>query len=254
MWQKFCIPVFLGAWLVLLSSPSARGAGKPFDQEFKTSGGFSIGLTDDWREVPTDVLKAVNEKMNAMTKIPFEWQYAYQLKDADHWLAYPYILVKFIPGRKSEQAFKKELVDKYGLKTATEDASKKAVDNLFNTSLGETGYDEASKTGHFIVQENVTGIGKIVGYTAIRLTDKGAIQFSAYCLDSQKEEMVPFFKTAATHIQVADGMAYKPRALDGIPILENIDFTKVSNSALVGGIAGGLAGLILVLVRRKKKA
>ena len=213
---------------------------KVVPQVFPTHDNFSLHLTSAWRQVPDEILKQLDEKMGELAHSPQNWQYAYQLKDAPHWLAYPYILVQFIPGRESEADFEKEVESREGVQKGLDDATQKASSILSGTRVDDSSYDDKTLTGEFLMESNVSGIGALEGFTALKLTQTGTIQFCGYCTKADKGKMVPFFRTVANNIEVAADSAYKPDVTDSIPVLGNIDWS----AAVFGGVIGLAVGLL----------
>ena len=136
MRPKSLLPTAIIIFLVHLCSSMAYGEVK-FDQQFKTDYGFSVCLTDEWREVPSDILKEMNKKMAELAHAPQNWQYAYQLKKSERWLAYPYILIEFKPGKKSEDRIKKQLGLQDKLQEGLDKASAEASGILSEAKLGK---------------------------------------------------------------------------------------------------------------------
>jgi len=238
---------FLGLFVICLFAATAHGQ-KESTQEFKTDYGFTIRLPDDWREVPADIVKKLDQKMTELAHVPQNWEYAYQLKSASHWLAYPYILVQFLPGRKSESSVKKEYETKSAIQAGLDKASNASASLISGAKLGTYSFDPNTHTVEFISESNIQGMGTIAGYTALKLTEKGGIQFCGYCAEVDKAEFIPFFKNAAANLQLSEGMAYKPGVLDGVPFLGSINW----NSVIIGAIVGGLCGLFGTLFKKKK--
>ncbi|MGB8353653.1 MAG: hypothetical protein WCD79_07195 [Chthoniobacteraceae bacterium] len=238
---------FLSLFVICVFAATAHGQ-KESTQEFKTDYGFTVRLTDDWREVPAGVLKQLDQKMTELVHAPQNWEYAYQLKSANHWLAYPYILIQFLPGRKSENAVKKEFEAKNELQAGFDKASDASGSLISGAKLGDYSFDPNTHTVEFVSESNIQGMGTITGYTALKLTEKGGIQFCGYCAEVDKAEFIPFFKNAVNNLQLSEGMAYKPGLLDDVPFLGSINW----NSVIIGGAVGGLFGLLRTLFGKKK--
>ena len=234
-----------GALWFLLVCAAGRSA-QPLDQVFNTDYGFSMRLPADWREVPADVLAPLNEKMSEASHIPQHWQYAYQLRSAEHWLAYPYILVQFYPGRKSEASFKSQFEAKSQMQEELKDASDKASGAVSNPRVGTYYYDEASRKVEFVTEMNLSGIGKSEAYTALKLTENGVIEFCGYCTADDQVDSISFFKNVANNIQLPESSVYKPRILEQIPFLGALDWPAEK----VGVVVGFAVGFLLILVFR----
>jgi len=86
-------------------------------------------------------------------------------------------------------------------------------------------------------------VGPVVGLTAIRLTEKGIIQFMGYALESGADTYMQFYKKAVRQIRLDKSLVYKPRASDSRGINWGKDLIKV--------FAGAIIGAIVFLIKKK---
>jgi len=239
---KRIIALFAIVNLLLLSAAAA-------EKDFPTQQGFTIVLSDDWVEIPRNVLDDLSATMARMSSAPVQkWDYGYQLASATNWAQYPYILVQVKEEgriRESELAnYKKVSADmNEGLKKA-----EKSMDGILSDStMGETVYDDQNHILFSTMQMNVRAIGPVLGVTAVKLTEKGAVQFMGYTLEKDASIYVPFYKKAAIDVRLPEDLVYKPRASDS-----GFDWSHVGRSAIIGGLVGGMIGLIRMFFKKKK--
>ena len=217
-------------------------------KEFPTQQGFTVVLTDDWIEIPKDVLDQLSRQMAQVSTAKIQkWDYGYQLATGTNWAAYPYILVQV---KEEGRIRESELANFKKVHTEMDKGLKEAEDStggfLSGATLGETVYDDQNHILFTSMQMNVQKIGPVVGLTAIKLTEKGAIQFMGYTLEKEADHYVPFYKKAAIDLRLPADLIYNPHAND-------FNFNG-GRSAIIGGIVGALGALVWSLIKKKKTA
>jgi hypothetical protein len=221
------------------------------DREFDTDDGFSVRLPNDWQQVPADILKQLNVKMSELSTLPQSWQYAYQPKLSAHWLAYPYILIRVIPGRKSAAQFKMGFETETQTQEGIDEATKKASGLLSGLQVSDYSYDEKNLTAALLTTANIRGIGLVQGFTGLKLMESGVVQCSAYCTAATKNQYVPLFRDAFNNIQLSDSSIYRPGIFDSVPYLGSINWGGTQERVIIGGIVALVLGMILRAVKKR---
>jgi len=234
---------------------SAQLFGQEIKKEFRTSDGFSIFLTNNWKEIPKDILEESAKAYAEATKMDRQYyDYGFQLTSSQNWLQYPYILIQVKKsGRIPDSQLKKYKTLETDMQKGLQEAEKKSVGLLSDSKLGETYYDSENHILFTLIKMNVQSIGTVVGLTAVKLTEEGFIQFSGYAIESVADKYISFFKDAVRQIKLQDHLVYKPRLTDSVPIISSIDWSKVGEKALIGAIIGGLMSAIALMIRKIKK-
>ena len=215
---------------------------------------FSLVLPDGWIEVPQDVLTAVNDEFKRQgqgASMP-RYDYAFQPGSVQNWLDYPYVLVQISNvGRTTEAELKKlPTIDANQMFSGT---ASKLSGFMSNMKLGQMQYDRTSHVIWMTSQADVAGIGKVQGLTGMIPTEKGAVHVHGYALEPGFSEFLPIFRQIVQSAMIAPDLAYKPRWSDNVPVVGGINWSKVGEKALMGGIAGAFIGLIAALVRRSRR-
>jgi hypothetical protein len=219
-----------------------------------TKNEFSLTLPNGWVEVPQDVLTAVNDEVKRQgqgASMP-RYDYAFQPGSAQNWLEYPYVLVQISNvGRTTEGQLKKlPAIDTNQILSGT---ASKLSGFMSNTKLGQMQYDQAAHVIWMTSQTDVKGVGKVQGLTGTIPTEKGVVQLHGYALESGFAEFLPTFRQIVQSTAIAPDLAYKPRWSDDVPLVGGINWAKVGEKVLAGGIAGAFIGLIAALVRRSRR-
>ena len=238
--MKRIIALFAIVNLLLLSATAA-------EKIFPTQHGFTVVLSDEWVEIPRTVLDDLSATMARISSAPIQkWDYGYQLASATNWAQYPYILVQV---KEDGRIRESELANYKKMTSALDEGMKKAQKSmdgiLSDSTMGETIYDDQNHILFSTMQMNVRAIGPVVGVTAVKLTEKGAVQFMGYTLEKDSSVYVPFYKKAAIDLRLPDDLVYVPRASDS--------GFNVEHGAFIGGIVGGAVGVLIMLSKKKKK-
>ena len=230
--------------LLLLSAAAA-------EKDFPTQNGFTVVLSDDWVEIPKEVLDNLSAAMARMSTAPVQkYDYGYQLASATNWAQYPYILVQV---KEDGRVRESELASYTKMTSDMDEGMKKAQKSmgglLSDSRLGETIYDDKNHVLFTTMEMNVHEIGTVVGMTSVKLTEKGTIQFMGYTLEKDAGVYVPFYKKAAIDLRLPEDLAYKPRASDS-----GFDWSHVGRSAIIGAVVGGMVGLVRMFIKKKQTA
>ncbi len=227
-----------------------------FGSIFNTQDQFSIDLPDNWTEVPKNVLDEFSDTIAKLApQNPKQiYDYGYQLSGSERWLQYPYILVQVKNvGRVASGELKQYKKLKKGFEEGLAQVTDSFSDIMSNASFGETVYDESNHILWTTISMNVEGIGKVLGLLAVKLTEKGIIQFNAYATEATFDEYAQIYRNAFINLDVAELITYKPQITDNAPTIGGINTGKVLAAAVKGALIGGVIGLFGWLNKRKKK-
>jgi len=182
----------------------------PLTKEFKTAYNFSVYLTDEWREVPSDILGNLES-----AGLPHNFQYAYHLKYSQKSLGYTYIYVSFFEGRVSQQTFRSKFANRKTVEEGINESLKQDSSVKYSgTRLYDFTYNQVTHSADYLIESTVPGRGMMECYTALQLTQTGVIQFRGYTSYVEKDEYLPFFKKAAESLKLQESAVFKPRFLE----------------------------------------
>lgn len=227
-----------------------------FGSTFKTQDQFSIDLPDNWTEVPKNVLDEFSDTIAKLApQNPKQiYDYGYQLLESERWLQYPYILVQVKNvGRVASGELKQYKKLEKGFEDGLNQVADSFSDIMSNASFGETVYDESNHILWTTISMDVEGIGKVLGLLAVKLTEKGIIQFNAYATEDTFEEYAKIYRDAFINLDIPESIVYKPQFTDNAPVVGGINTGKVLTAGIRGAIIGGVIGLFAWLNKRKKK-
>lgn len=237
-------------------------SGKEINQEFESAHGFTISLSDDWIEIPRDVIdeygKIISERMNIQIQ-DWDWDYGYQLSLSENWFQYPYILVRVVENEripKSVLQNYKEL--KLGADLGMKEAKEKSAGLIHDYNLGEMYFDSDVNILFITSKMNMQEIGDSIALTSLKLTEKGYIQISGYSLASEADKYLPIFRDMAKQMKLDAHLVYTPRLTDSIPIIRSINWGSIAEAGLKKGLMAifiiFILGALASLIKRLKKS
>jgi len=225
-------------------------------QEFKAQDGFTMYLPDDWVEIPNEVLKQHSEKVNQLVpQIGKQvYDYGFQSAPADNWMNHPYILIQVKrTGRIPEEELKKYKQVHEVFSEHIGDVEDVVSGILSNTQLGETLYDAENRILWMNISFDLQRIGRINAQIAVKLTDFGVIQVTGYATEDTFSTYQPLFQKIARQIYLDNIIKYKPGAAWNISTDGVINTVNTLKVIIWGTIICGIIGLIVWLVRRKRR-
>ncbi len=226
------------------------------NQEFKTRDGFTMHLPGNWVEIPNKDLKQFSEKISQLAPqigMPV-FDYGFQLTPVDNWGTYPYILIQVIRTRRvSERELTKNKINEvvFGNIGELED---KVVHLLSNPQLGGVLYDTENKILWGNLSLDVQQIGRVNVQIASILTEFGGINVMGYATKDTFSSYQILFQEIARQINLDNSIKYKPRLADKFPTVGGINTGRALKVTLQGAIICGIIGLIIWLVKRKKRS
>jgi hypothetical protein len=212
--------------------------------------GFSLTLPDGWVEIPKETLVQYEDTLaelapNAQKQ---HFDYGFQMDGSKGWFTYPYVLIQVgNNGRIPADRFEK--LPPISAEKMN-DLKDKLSTVMSHIEIGKLVYDSENRMMWMRIELNVRDVGPVAGLSAIIPTEKGTIQVNAYCLKEDYPTYEPVFRSLAKSMILDADLAYKTKWSDGLPsVLRRINWEQVGQSALIGGIIGGIA----FLMRRKKR-
>lgn len=225
-----------------------------FADTFKTDDQFSITLPEGWIEIPTGTLDEYCEALAELApNIQQTYDYGFQHTSQDNWFSPPYILIQVknigrVPSGKLSQ-FKK--FDKAS-ENVTEKIKESFSDQISDVALNEPTYDS---------QNNILWVFSSIGLregetvkciSAMKLTEKGAIQLMGYSTEDSYETYKDFYRETFINLGVEESIRYKPQVTDSIPILNGINWDEVMLAGIKGAIIAGIISVFTIFSKKKK--
>ncbi len=225
-------------------------------QEFKTQDGFTMYLPDGWVEIPNEVLKQHSEKVSELVpQIGKQvYDYGFQSAPADNWMNHPYILIQVKrTGRIPEEELKKYKQVHEVSSEHIGDVEDMVSGILSNTQLGETLYDAENRILWMNISFDLQQIGRVNAQIAVKLTEFGVIQVTGYATEDTFSTYQPLFQKIARQINLDNSIKYKPEPTGNIPTDGVINTGNTLKVIIWGTIICGIIGLIVWLVKRKRR-
>ena len=226
-------------------------------QEFKTQDGFTMYLPDGWVEIPNEVLKQHSEKINQLApQIGKQiYDYGFQSAPAENWMNHPYILIQVKrTGRIPEEDLKQYKQIDEAFSEQMEEIGDNISRTLSNTQLGETLYDAENLILWMNISFDLQQIGRVNAQIAVKLTGFGVIQVTGYATEDTFSTYQPLFQKIARQINLDNSIKYKPVLADNVFTDGRINIDNTLKVIIWGTIICGIIGLIVWLVKRKRRA
>lgn len=168
---------------------------------------FTVVLPEKWVIIPDEQIQAANARLQQQFQDQSTtYQYGFQHDDSKNWFEYPYILVRLIPGRVSD-----ELLGQ--LSKLSEGLSDEIVDsNLgrdMNVSSAETTYDAKRKILWLSGEMGEAG-AMTKSLTAQLFTPNGILEFSLNTTAPQFERYTGVFRDLIASTVVSDILRKQP--------------------------------------------
>jgi len=221
-------------------------SGAKFTQRFNAKESFTLKLPYNWVRIPGEVLDEHSRKLQqaAPDAEKLVYDYGFQLSGAGYWLACPYILICLNKtGRIPEGKMKKLTKEKKGSKPVEE-----KISGIPNTEVREILYDPDD---HTLWMTFLADAEKIKGLIATKLTREGCIQIVCYAEDQDFNEYRKLFEDIVKNIYISEGLEYKPRITDSIPIISQINFDKLLSHVFTSALLIGAIWLLLSRIKKK---
>jgi len=230
--------------------------GADLNQKVTTPSGIVLYLPVQWQQIPKDILTAQFEE--AFRQNPDLRKQMYEdgfQAPAEQWFSYPYLLVQSVhTGRIFETAFKKvpkldEVFDAKVQETA------QSLSATVDAVTGKAVYDSNQRILWTSAKANYLGIGNIKMLAGGHLSEDGIVQIYCYAREEDFSRYENLFHQIISRVDLPPGIRYVPRITDKMsPVINSINWDKALSKGIVGAVVGGIAGLILALMRRKKKS
>ncbi len=226
-------------------------------QEFKTQDSFKMYLPDDWVEIPNEVLEQHSEKVSELVPQVGKqvYNYGYQASHVDNWMTHPYVLVQVkrtghIPAeelkkyKQVQEVFSEHIGDVEGMVSGL----------LSNTQLGEILYDAENQILWMNISFDLQQIGRVSAQIAVKLTAFGVIQVTGYATEDTFSTYQPLFQKIARQINLDSSLKYKPEPSWNIPADGLINAGYTLKVLIWSTVICGVIGLIVWLMKRKRRA
>lgn len=212
---------------------------------------FTFNLPADWEEIPQEVLEAAHSEARRQlpdAQVP-RYDYGFQPVDNDHWMDYPYLLIQVnhlgrIPDRQLAE------MPPIDMNALMREKSPDFAPLMSNLRFGQLQYDKDLGVVWMTSQSDIVGIGPILGLSGIIPTERGVVQLNGYARESDFANYIDSFRQMVLSVHIAPELAYRPRQGDSDGWL---DWGEVGSSAMGGALIGAAIGVLLTLLRRRKK-
>jgi len=213
---------------------------------------YKVTLPHSWVEIPEDILDQYEKAIQEATKQIQTYEYGYQSNTATNWFEYPYALVQVNrKGRVPEGQLKQYQKIESGFKEGMDKVEAAASDLLSNAAMGETVYDQDSHILWSKMSIDVSGIGRVKGLIAIKLTEFGTIQFMGYAKEDNFTHYEAIYRKIVHSITVQDSEKYTPRFTDNAPTIFGINLGQTLIAGVIGALIGGIFVLFKFFTKRK---
>ena len=213
-------------------------------------------LPDDWVEIPNEVLKQHSEKINQLVpQIGKQvYDYGFQSPSADNWMIHPYILIQVKrTGRIPEEDLKQYKQIDEVFSEQMEEVGDKILSTLSNTQLGEILFDTENRILWMNISFDLQQIGRVNAQIALKLTGFGVIQVIGYATEDTFSIYQPLFQKIAKQTNLDNSIKYKPVLADNVFTNGLINTGNTLKVIIWGTIICGIIGLIVWLVKRKRR-
>jgi len=244
--MKFTSIVGFTATLLVVSVAYAASA-TPFPALVD---GFVMDLPPGWVQIPAEAVEQAEKEVarRAPNARHPHSDYALQFGNRGQWFTYPYVLIHVDrQGRIPEPELAK--ADNFSSNAATAKATDALQNIASELDIGKMRYDPATHVLWVNTGSNVTGIGRVLGTSAIVPTQHGHIDVSGYSLERDFVGFVSVFHDLVNSITPEPSMKYQTSLLDHLPFLRGFKWESLLTSALLGGVMAAVGGLAW---RRKK--
>lgn len=220
--------------------------------------GIAFEIPEGWVEIPNDIIKQhfdeIKKQRPNLTIPNFDWGFQ---KKSGKWLSYPYILVQMNRSGRlpAYQLSKIKMIDNSSAGKKIESQSNNFIKNA---KMGEMVYDSIAKIIWQEASMNVDNFGKVNMLMGMHLIKNGTMNMYGYSAETDIEKYRKTFENIIMSANIADSLKYKANLEDNeglgtaINILKAIDWSKVADKALIGGIIGALAATIGLFFRKRR--
>ncbi len=222
--------------------------------QVKTSDGFIINLSKEWRQIPKDVLETYSEKLVKLApKAPKQlFNYGFQLSNSKKWFEFPYIIIQVKNNHRfSESSLKSIKQVEKSFNSGIKNAQNALPNYLSNVKIGETVYDPNLHILWTEIGMNTKNNGQVKGLLAALLTELGTITIVGYSKAEDFEKYHDVFQAIAINTIIDNKIKYKPRITDSIPFLSRIDWIEIIRNPIIWIILTGLLVFIIRFIKHK---
>ncbi len=212
---------------------------------------FSVELPEPWTAMPAEYVQRINDLISQrMPGSQVHYSRGFMPKGAKDG-SYPYILVQFTPADFKNVSYE-QLEATLSRSTGKE---VKSVENAMSDlakdlTMGVPVLDRSKNVFLARVQMDVVGAGKVQGLSIGHLSSAGIVQLHSYQLEKDFQTSLPVFNQINDSFKFDPGYEFTPGT--GRGALGNI-LSKAGDGAITGGAIGGVAGLLLVLFKKRNK-
>lgn len=233
------------------------------EQFGSTRYGYSLDLPSGWVEIPEEMLQAlVDVAIKQDTQPRIVYDAAFQLKDADQWFEYPYVLVQPITyasygvNRQINEDEFPECVKKLtGLnieEILDETASSDVRQLIDKVETGQPKLEMSERRYLWNINMDVAGIGPVRGLVVGYFGRDSVVQVIFYARRSDWDRYADVRRAIVDSFRFASDKGYSEEIAAANPTPPSL-WRGTLAKCVTGAIVGGLTAAILA-IRRKKQA
>jgi hypothetical protein len=204
-------------------------------------------------EIPRQVLDDFSARLRkTVTGLEKSYDYGYQRGYDGRWFACPYLLVQVTrAGRIPEKELRKcEAIRPEAAKAADKAQGGRGT-ALSGATAGTPLYDAEYQALWTRLSINSAAQGKIEALCGTRLTEDGAVWITCYDTAADFDKDCGLFEDIIKHVTLE--RPYQPRLTDAGPGPSWLGWHSIITVAVVGGIAGAIASVVVAIRRRRRK-
>lgn len=240
-----CVHSYIVRLIWLTIGCGAFVAHPAFAGEYRdTAGKFKLQLPDAWAEIPAGAIDTVNANLQQrMPGSTVRYQTGFQIKNRPT-LSYPYILVQpqsFPTGMKTPTLDQIEAELAKETKGAIKQVEGALADVAKNMAVGEIVMDRATSRFVMRTELDVTGIGKVKGFSTGHVGTRGIILVHCYARAPEFDRYFPTFQAINASFQYEPGQEFKPQVSSVAS-----PAPQVKATSMIGWVAGLMVGFVCI--------
>ncbi|MCG3124388.1 MAG: hypothetical protein GIKADHBN_02851 [Phycisphaerales bacterium] len=222
------------------ATPPGSHAPEPMVVRDSTSG-WSLTLPSGWRPVPDELIKLVNDRVNALgAGGDFTFTHGFTTAE-DGSLAFPYILVQHTPGHLDQATYEdiEQTVNRAVLQSGVNRAEVVSSGQVQGSVQSTPTLDRVRGVATFDIEVKVpTGIGR--GRIWMFFGRDGVTQLNCYADAADAQARLPEFVSIAASFAFDPGRAFTPAT------------RPINRTLLVSLLAGSVGSVVAILYYKRR--